>query len=261
MPYEEHAMRIFFFQMFFSSFFLFPWIFRKGLGVFKTAQIKLHAMRGIIAITSAFFFYTSLRMLSSVDAVLVKSTAPFYVPLLAMLWLREKVPKITWPLIGIGFIGVFLVIGPFDSSFSFVHFYPLLAAVGYAYMVVSVTKLREKDSAEQVLLYYNLTALTFLTPIIIMTWKPLPIELWVLLMVMGLFFALGQIAIVQAYSYSMPGKLSPFIFAEVFFTYILLLIFFGVTLTTRDIMGAILIISSAMLMLWVHQRAKVVSAE
>lgn len=261
MPYEIHAMRIFFFQMAFSCIILLPWIFRNGFGVIKTKQLKLHAMRGVISIISVFFFYTSLRMLSSVDAVLVKNTAPFYVPLLAMLWLRERVLPITWPLIAIGFVGVYLVIGPFDTGFSFVHFFPLLAAVGYAYMVVSVSRLRIRDTPEQILLYYNVMAMFFLTPMMIYTWQPMPLQVWSLLLLMGVFFGVGQLAIVHAYSYSMPAKLAPFIFGEVFFTYGILHVVYGVNLSIRDALGGLLIIGSAIVMLWAQQRVKRVSAE
>ncbi len=261
LPYEVHALKIFFFQVAFSVLITFPWIFRKGFSVLKTDQLKLHVRRAMIAMVSVFFFYTSLKAISSVDAVIVKNTSPFYVPLLAMYWLRESIPKITWPLIGLGFIGVCLVIGPFDSNFTFLHCFPLLAAVGYAYMIVSVSKLRMRDSAEQILLFYTLTVVAFLAPLIILTWQPIPLELWGLFAVLGVFFGIGQIAIITAYCLSMPGKLAPFIFAEVFFTYLLLHVFFGVTISTRDVLGASLIIGSALVMLWAQYRAKEVSAK
>ena len=251
MQYDINAIRLFFFQMLFSCIFLAPWMFRNGISVLKTSQIKLHAMRGIIAIFSVFFFYSSLRILTPVDAVLIKSTSPFFVPALAMLWLGEKIPKITWLLILFGFVGVYFVIGPFDSRFSFAHLFPLLSAVGYAYMIVSVNKLREKDSPQQVLYYYNLTGLVFLSPIIALTWNPMPLEVWMILGVLALLFAIGQVAIVMAYSYSMPGRLAPFIFSEVFFTYLLLQIFFEVTVSKREFLGGGIIVFSALMMFWV----------
>lgn len=246
MPYPEHSFRIFFFQLLFSSFFLFVWIFRTGFQPFKTEQIRLYAIRGMISILSIYFFYTSLRMLDPVDAVLLKSTTPFFVPFLAIFWLRERLPLATWPLICLGFWGVYLIIGPFGSHFSIIHFFPLISAVGYAYMIVSINYLLKKDSLRQIILYYNIVGLCFLAPFIFCYWQPMTWELWSIYVILGLLFAFSQIGIIHAYSYSMPGRLAPFIFSEVFFTYLIMQCFFDVHLSKKELLGAAVIFCSAL---------------
>ncbi len=261
LPYEISSYRLFFFQLIFGLIFISPWVFRRGISVFQTRQYKQHMIRGIVAVCSIIFFYISLRLLPPVDAVLLKSTTPFFVPFLSMIWLKEKIPLVTWPLILSGFAGVYLIIGPFGEKFSLDHLYPLVAAVGYGYIVVSVNKLRQTDTPEQILLFYFMTAIGFLAPVVLFNWEPIPMALWAILAVLGLLYGIGQIFIVLAYSFSKPGRLAPFIFAEVLFTYLILEIVFGVSLQVREMWGGAIIIGSALVMFWTITRAKALSPE
>lgn len=261
MPYEISAARLFFFQLIFSGIFISFWVFRRGFSVVQTGKLKQHLMRGIIAVCSVIFFYISLRVLPPVDAVIIKSTSPFFVPILSMIWLKEGIPKITWPLIICGFIGVYLVIGPFGPKFSFDHLYPLLAALGYAYVAVSVSKLRLTDTPEQILLFYFLTSICFLGPSVLFNWQPIPLGLFAMLFVLGILYAVAQIFIVLAYSFSKPGRLSPFIFSEVLFTYMVLEIVYGVSLSTREVLGGGIIFCSAVVMFWAITRARAIPSE
>lgn len=256
MPYEIEVYSLLFFQMVFGSVFLFLWVFRKGGSVVKTSCLHLHLVRGVVAVFSMYCFYTSLKSLSSVDAVLLKSTTPFFVPLLSMLLIKEAIFPLTWLLIGVGFIGVYLVIGPLHETLTVAHGLALLGAIGFAFMIVSVNRLRKTQTPEQIVLYSNLTVLCCLFPFVLYQKIYFFYEMILVLVLLGLFFALAQVFLILAYSFSKPGRLSPFIFSEFIFTSLIMQLFFKAHLTPKALLGVCFIFFGAVAMFIRESRLK-----
>ncbi len=248
--HSMHALKIFYFQVLFSSIFLFPWVARQKGRFFKTKNLRLHVFRAIVAIASVFFFYSALQIIPPVDAVLLKSTSPIFTPILALFVFKERVLKRVWPLIFLGLFGVYLIIGPFNSSFTFVHLYPLVSALAVSYITLAVYKLGKEDSPKQIVYSMNITGLIFLTPIVLLNWEPIPNHLWMMFVLQGLLFSLAQICFVKAYTLSTPGRLAPFLFSEVFFVFVFLRLFFSVSISMKEILGGAIIVSSMSLIFY-----------
>lgn len=198
----------------------------------------------MVAGISVCFFFISLKVIPTVDAVLIENTAPLFTPVFSFFVLKEKIPFYIWPSIFLGFYGVYLIVGPFDESFTYVHLYPLVTAMGFSYATLSIYHLLNTNTPLQLVCSFNLIALLFFTPLIVLTWHPIePID-WFWMLLIGVVYAIAQYLFVSMLAFAMPGRLAPYFFIEVIAVYFLLQIFYEVSLDRREWIGALLIICS-----------------
>ena len=80
-----------FFRNLFSLFLLTPWLLRSGVGGFKTGVPHVHLLRGIAGVGAMYCFFYAIANIPLANAMLLKLTAPLFMPLLALWWLREPV--------------------------------------------------------------------------------------------------------------------------------------------------------------------------
>lgn len=241
---DVDSVVIFYMMMFISQLVLLPFMILEGKAFLKMHKFKLHLRRGLVAGISVCFFFISLKKIPTVDAVLIKNTAPLFTPIFSYFVLKEKLPLYLWPFIFLGFYGVYLIVGPFDESFTYVHLYPLVTAMGFSYASLSIYYLLNTNTPLQIVCSFNLIALVFFTPLIILTWHPIEPVVWFWFLLIGTVYAIAQYLFVSMFTFAMPGRLAPYLFVEVIVVYFLLQIFYEVSLDRREWAGAFLIICS-----------------
>ena len=96
-----------------AAFFLFCYMkFTKQRIDFKTHYPFLTTLRIICFFFGFSFFYISLTYMSLAMANALFFSSPFFVSILAIIFLKEKVGIRRWLAISAGFIGVFIVLNP-----------------------------------------------------------------------------------------------------------------------------------------------------
>ncbi len=94
----------------FGLMFLLPIIAtRGGFGQLRTQFVHLHLIRAFTGVSAMFCFFYAIGHIALAEAVLVKMTVPFFLPVIAWLWLRERIGLHTWIAIVAGFIGVAII--------------------------------------------------------------------------------------------------------------------------------------------------------
>lgn len=106
-----NAMIVFFRNLVGLLFFL-PWVLRRGFGVLATPVPGLHLLRALAGVSAMYCFFYAIAHITLAEAMLLKLTAPIFIPLVALLWLREEVTALVWLGIGIGFAGVVMILDP-----------------------------------------------------------------------------------------------------------------------------------------------------
>jgi drug/metabolite transporter (DMT)-like permease len=113
-----------FFQNFISLILFSPWVLRKGFSELRTSRIWLHILRAVGGLLSQALMFAAVRKMPLVDAVLLSNSAPLFIPLVAWIWLKEKIGGIVWISLSVGFAGVILILAAqsgaaFQSSRAF----------------------------------------------------------------------------------------------------------------------------------------------
>ena len=132
--------------------------------IFKTHYLFLTVFRVILFFFGFSFFYISLTYMSLAMANALFFSSPFFVSILASIFLKEKIGVRRWSAIAIGFIGVFIVLDPNFDEFNYMKLAPVACALCYS-ISMTITKITsEKDNVytQMIHLYFGAIIISIL---------------------------------------------------------------------------------------------------
>ena len=217
-----------------------PILLRYGVKEFKTEVYPLHLLRAVLGLAAMYCFFYVLAELALADAMLLKMTAPIFMPLIALLWLRERVGQLAIFAIPLGLVGVALVLKP-DGELNWVALIGLLGGLLAAMAKVTVRRLGHSESSSRIVFYFALNATVLSALPLLWAWQiPSPTE-WGLLLLLGLFGTAGQLMLSRGYAVAPAARVSPFTYFSVIFGAAYGYLFWNETLDWLFIAGALLI--------------------
>lgn len=189
-------------------------------------------------------FYAT-RHAQLADVSIVSRTGPLFTTLMSIILLHEKISPIQIPVLGIIFLGGWLVANPsFDSSFI-----PLGAALlsavcnGICYPLLRFS--REKEHAMTVIMHFSTFCVIACTPFLLVNFSiPHGMDI-IYLSLIALTGALGQIFLTYAYRLSPAAEVSIYDQFTVVFSIILGYFFLGQIPSLRSLVGGSLIVSAS----------------
>jgi drug/metabolite transporter (DMT)-like permease len=198
-----------------------PWLLRRGIGNVATAVPALHLLRAIAGVAAMYCFFYAIAHLPLAEAMLLKLTAPVFMPLIALLWLHERVTALLWVAIGIGFCGVLVILDPnLDAGAAVVSPVALIGLLGgvlAALAKVTVRRLSRSEPPTRIVFYFALIAGAVSAIPLLWAWQtPSPSAL---LWLLGIAVAatLGQLALTRGLSLAPASRMGAFgYFAVVF---------------------------------------------
>jgi drug/metabolite transporter (DMT)-like permease len=113
-----------------------PIALRKGLGFLATPHLKLQVARAMAGFIYFGSLFIAFRTIPLVDGILLRSTAPIWVPLLLWMFWKQQIQKSIWGPIALGFVGVALVLQPGFGSWAIG--YPIALGSGIAYALNNI---------------------------------------------------------------------------------------------------------------------------
>src|SRR6185295_9019600 len=114
---EFPTIQIIFIQNCVSLICILPLTLREGHYSLKTKAPFTHLMRDAFGVLSYFLYFVAIDYLDLTDATTLNYTAPFFVPIVWWIWMREKIqPQVWWSII-VGFIGVAVILNPTKEIF------------------------------------------------------------------------------------------------------------------------------------------------
>ena len=217
-----------------------PLLLRYGIREFRTEIYPLHLLRATLGLSAMYCFFYVLAELALADAMLLKMTAPIFMPLIALLWLRERVSQLAVLAIPLGFVGVGLVLRP-DGDMSWIALIGLLGGLLAAMAKVTVRRLGRSESSSRIVFYFSLNASLLSAAPLLWAWQmPTPTE-WGLLALMGLLGTAGQLMLSRGYAVAPAAQVSPFTYFSVVFGAAWGYLFWDETLDWLFVAGALLI--------------------
>ena len=110
------------------------------------------------------FFYLSLTFMSLAMANALFFSSPFFISILAMIFLKEKIGIRRWFAIFVGFIGVYIVLNPNFENFNIMNLAPIACALCYS-ISMTITKITsDKDNVYTQMLHLYIGALSTSMP-------------------------------------------------------------------------------------------------
>ena len=181
-------------------------------GRLRPVNIRLHLVRGVLAIGMLAGFIYALARLSMSDAYSLFMCAPLLVTALSVPLLGEKVRAPQWIAIAVGLAGALVMLRPTGAGFASAGgFAALAAAVAYALAVLTVRQLARTDSTESMVLTFTVllaigAGLLAMPGWVSVDWAR---DGW-LIAGMGLTGAIGQHFVTEAFRHAPASTIAPF---------------------------------------------------
>lgn len=176
----------------------------------RSDKLPLEILRGASGVISFLCFAAAMSEIPMVDASLLQNTAPIFIPIIGLVWLKDVVEKRIWLGIVIGFIGIVLIIKPDSSVFKPGDLIGLASGVLLAISYVAMRIITRSDGFKTILFYFSLTAMVLSLPLGIIYWSNPPIEGWLYSLAGGVLLVAYLNMQQYSYRHTEASKLSPF---------------------------------------------------
>ena len=201
----------------FGLVFLVPIIAHHGFHSLKTSRLPLHMMRALVGVTAMYCYFYVIANLPLAEAALVKLSSPFFLPIIALLWLGERISQRTLWAILIGFLGVVFVLRPGSDTFQVVALVGIAGAALASLAKVTIRKMADTEPSYRIVFYFGLIATLVSSVPFLLLWQLPPQNTWVWLLAIGLTGTVGQLLMTKAYAIANPGQVGIYTYSAVIY--------------------------------------------
>lgn len=224
--------------------------------ILKTRRPAMQIQRGLFLLGATFFNFLALQHLQLAETVSIMFAAPFIVTALAGPVLNEWAGPRRWAAIVVGFIGVLIITQPGSGPINWAIVLSICATVSYACYSLMTRKMAAGESHEAMLLWSAFVALVLISPALPPIWTtPEEPLIWVALFATGIFGAAGHWMLIRAYNLAEAPALAPFSYIQIVWMVLLGYVIFGDVPGPSTMLGAAIIISSGLYLLYRERKA------
>ncbi len=187
---------------------------------------------------------------------LLQNTAPIFIPIIGLIWLKDVVEKRIWLGILIGFIGIVLIIKPDGNVFKAGDLIGLASGILLAISYVAMRIITKSDGFKTILFYFSLSAMMLSLPLGIIYRSNPPIEGWLYSLASD-FLPVAYLNMQQySYKHSEASKLSPFNYFVVIYIGLMDWWLFGHVPDLLTIIGIIVVSAGGIIAILKHEKGK-----
>lgn len=229
---------------------LLPIVARHGRSLLHSNSPRTMAIRALAGLAAMYGFFYVIAHLPLAEATLVKLTTPFFMPLIAWFWLRERIGRHNATAIVVGFIGVLFILRPGAATFDPHALVGIAAALLASVAMVAIRDMNNSEPAERIVFHFAVICTLVSAVPLLWAWQTPDWHLWPWLLAIGVFGTTGQLLITRAFQVAPPGKVGPFTYTSVVFAALLGWAFWGEALLVTTIVGSLLIFAAGLINLY-----------
>lgn len=211
---ELHAFEIVFFRNFFGLVFAIPLLLRTGTGILRTQRSGMYLTRCLVGLGAMLSGFWAVIHLPLAQAVALSYTTPLFVTIGAVIFLGEVVRARRWSAVAVGFLGMLVILRPFDASWEWPALIAILSAALSASSAISIKFLSRTEAPDAIVIYMVLimTPLSLLPALPVWEWPST--TCWIWLAATGLLGTLGHVLLTRAYRLGDVSALTPINFLQ-----------------------------------------------
>ena len=195
---------------------------RHGSALLRTSRPGLHALRGLLIMSTSVCSFISLRYIPVGEATAILMLTPVLMMLISSLAFGEFVSPARWGLISLTFAGALLVVRPGGDLLSPALLMPLLTlALNTGFHLVT-SRLAKVEDIGTMQFYTGCTGAALSTLALPFFWAPLGSgTTWALLGLVCVLSTAGHWMLVVGYAKAGVATLTPLLFAQIGFSTLL----------------------------------------
>mgnify|MGYP002714064328 CR=1 FL=1 len=215
--YSVDNPTIVFFRNFIGLFVFLPIMFNKGLGFFKTRKIWMHTWRAVVGLIAMYGFFYAIAHLKLSNAMVFTYSSPIFIPLIAWLFLKEKITRSMLLAAVIGLAGVLFVAKPDSGLFNQISLIGLIASFLAAMAFVTVRALTSTEPPERIVFYFCFIGTLISMLPMFWLWRPYTLHELSFLITAGVLANISQIFMSKAYQLAPAGQIGPVNYIAIIF--------------------------------------------
>jgi len=228
---------------------------RLGVRALWPRAPRLQVVRGLVHAGGMLLWFAALPMVSIAEITAISFSGPLFICLGAVLFLNERMTGARWAAVLIGFVGVLLVVIPFDaggfSGISMGMLLMLASAPVFAGSFLVAKVLTRHERSDVIVLWQHLLVSLLLAPFALLWWAQPSAAQWVLLVLCGFFGAGGHYCMTRAFRVADVSAVQSVKFLELVWAATLGFFMFGTVPAGWTVAGGVVILVST---LWLARR-------
>ncbi len=238
-------LMIAFFRNLFCFLCLTPLLFLRGPSVLRSGNISLYGVRVGVQLLSMLCWFPAMTLIPLAELQATSFLAPLFATVVAILYLRERVPLQRWAALAVGMIGAFIILRPFAPTFGVGQILALVAAMAIGIGGPLVKQLTATDDADKIVFITNALLIPASLLPALFVWKWPALHVWPYLAGMGMCACLGHVAMTRAFNFADASLVATFDFARLPFAVLIGTAFFGEVTDIWTWIGSIIIFGAA----------------
>lgn len=228
---------------------------RGGLGRLRTTRLPDHARRAAYGTVGMVLTFGAPVLLPLAESTTLGFTTPLFAVILSVLLLRERVGKIRWLAVALGFAGVLVIARPGQT-----HIPPLGAAVGLgAGFMVALISIQVRDLARTehpltIVFWFAALSSPVLALSLPFTMTPHSAWQWTLLLAIGLAGCAGQLLLTAALRFGQVASVIVMDYSSLIWATLYGWTIWGELPSRATWLGAPLIIAAGGVIVWREHR-------
>ena len=190
---------------------------RRGMSLLRARHPWLQLLRGVLLFVSSMLSFVALRFTPVGEFTAIIMLTPLVVTVLAATSLGEKVSPLRWLLVVGGFCGALVVIRPGREMFDWSGLLPLLLVAVLGSFQALTGKMARIEDPGTTHFYTGLVGAALGTAALPFVWTSLPLNIWFLLLLMGIFGSVGHMMLILGYARAPVATLTPYLYLQVVF--------------------------------------------
>ena len=194
-----------------------PFIFKQGTGFVKTEKLWMHTWRSIVGLAAMYGFFYAIAHLKLSNAMVFTYSSPIFIPVIAWLFLKEKITIAMICAAVLGFIGVFCVAKPDQGLLNWISVIGIASSLLASMAFVTVRALTQTEPPERIVFYFCLIGSTLSVIPMFWVWRPYHLQELLFLIGAGILANVSQIFMSHAYRLAPAGQIAPVNYMAIIF--------------------------------------------
>ena len=194
-----------------------PFIFKQGIGFVKTEKLWMHSWRSIVGLAAMYGFFYAIAHLKLSNAMVFTYSSPIFIPVIAWLFLKEKITIAMLCAAVLGFIGVFCVAKPDQGLLNWISVIGIASSLLASMAFVTVRALTQTEPPERIVFYFCLIGSALSVIPMFWMWRTYHVKELLFLIGAGILANVSQIFMSHAYRLAPAGQIAPVNYMAIIF--------------------------------------------
>jgi drug/metabolite transporter (DMT)-like permease len=212
-----------------------------------TQNPKLQIIRGLCMVNTNLMFISALHFIPLAEGTAIIYLSPLLVTAMSGPLLGERIARLQWVAVAIGFIGVLFIVRPGGGLFHPVSLLALGAAIAFSVYQIITRKLNHTDSSSTTNFISGLISALVTSLLLPFFWKTPTLYFALLMVLLGISALVSHLLMTKAYQHAKPSTLAPFSYTQLLFAGLIGYIFFNHLPDFMGLVGMLVIVAGGLL--------------